>query len=106
MPGSSLAREKNGSRGRKSCSSRYVRVMSVDLHRRARLFRRGRFAVLALVIVYFFLPYWIQAAIPVWLLFLAALGLEVEFFLGGYRQARRGQPVASAPDGGPQQRDL
>jgi hypothetical protein len=79
--------------------------MSVDVQRRARLFRGGRIAVLAGVIVYFFLPYWIQAAIPVWLLFLAALGLEVEFFLGGYLQGRRGQP-ASTPDRGPQQRDL
>ena len=80
-------------------------VVSVDVDRRARLFRRGRIVVLALVIAYFFLPYWIQAAIPVWLLFLAALGLEVEFFLGGYLQGRRGQP-APAPDRGPQQRDL
>lgn len=79
--------------------------MSVDVQRRARLFRLGRIAVLALVIAYFFLPYWIQAAIPVWLLFLAALGLEVEFFLGGYVQARRRQP-AREPDRGPQQRDL
>jgi hypothetical protein len=79
--------------------------VSVDVQRRARLFRGGRIAVLAGVIVYFFLPYWIQAAIPVWLLFLAALGLEVEFFLGGYLQGRRGQP-ASTPDRGPQQRDL
>jgi hypothetical protein len=79
--------------------------MSVDVERRARLFRVGRIAVLALVIGYFFLPYWIQAAIPVWLLFLAALGLEVEFFLGGYVQARRGRP-ATGPDRGPQERDL
>jgi hypothetical protein len=79
--------------------------VSVDVQRRARLFRGGRVAVLAGVIVYFFLPYWIQAAIPVWLLFLAALGLEVEFFLGGYLQGRRGQ-TASTPDRGPQQRDL
>ena len=75
------------------------------MQRRARLFRRGRMAVLALVIAYFFLPYSIQAVIPVWLLFLAALGLEVEFFLGGYRQAQRGQPAAEL-DRGPQQRDL
>ena len=61
--------------------------------------------MLALVIVYFFLPYWIQAAIPVWLLFLAALGLEVEFFLGGYLQGRRGRPAPEL-DRGPQQRDL
>ena len=75
------------------------------MQRRARLFRRGRMAVLALVIAYFFLPYSIQAVIPVWLLFLAALGLEVEFFLGGYRQAQRGQPAVEL-DRGPQQRDL
>jgi hypothetical protein len=79
--------------------------MSVDMQRRARLFRRGRMAVLVLVIGYFFLPYSIQAVIPVWLLFLAALGLEVEFFLGGYVQGRRGQP-ATELDPGPQQRDL
>jgi hypothetical protein len=56
------------------------------------------------VILYFFLPYGVQAVIPVWLLFLAALGLEIEFFLGGLR--RRGVPTAEAPDRGPQQRDL
>jgi hypothetical protein len=80
--------------------------MSVDLRRRARLFRRARIAVLAFVIAYFFMPYGVQAAIPVWLLFLAALGLEVEFFVGGYMQLRRGQTAEPAPDGGPQQRDL
>jgi hypothetical protein len=80
--------------------------MSVDLRRRARLFRRARIAVLALVIAYFFMPYGVQAAIPVWLLFLAALGLEVDFFLGGYLQMRRGRTTAPAPDRGPQQRDL
>ncbi len=79
--------------------------MSVDLRRRARLFRRLRIGVLALVIVYFFLPYDVQAVVPVWLLFLAALGLEVEFFVGGYRQRRSGVTPAK-PDRGPQPRDL
>jgi hypothetical protein len=61
--------------------------------------------VLALVIGYFFLPYDVQAVIPVWLLFVAAIGLELDFFLGGWLQARRG--VASGPvDRGPQPRDL
>ncbi len=77
-----------------------------DLERRERIFRRARIAVLAAVIAYFFLPYEVRAAIPVWLLFLAALGLEVEFFLGGYLKSRRGQPVTSTPDRGPQERDL
>ena len=79
--------------------------MSVDLRRRARLFRRLRLVVLALVVGYFFLPYEVQAVIPVWLLFAAALGLEVEFFVGGWWKARQG--VERGPvDRGPQPRDL
>src|SRR6266545_575682 len=79
--------------------------LSAALRRRARIFRRARIAVLALVIGYFFLPYDVRAWIPVWLLFLAALGLEVEFFLGGYLQSRR--LVAPAkPDRGPQPHDV
>ena len=76
---------------------------SSALDRRARLHRRARLAVLAAVVGYFFLPYEVQAVIPVWLLFLAALGLEVEFFAGGWLQARQG--VEPTPvDRGPQPR--
>jgi hypothetical protein len=78
---------------------------SSALDRRARLHRLALVAVLALVVGYFFLPYEVQAVIPVWLLFLAALGLEVEFFVGGWRQARQGV-VREVPDRGPQPRDL
>jgi hypothetical protein len=80
--------------------------MSVDLRRRARLFRVARIAVLVLVLAYFFLPYGVRSWIPVWLLFLLALGLELDFFVGGWLQTRRGVPVAETPDRGPQQRDL
>jgi hypothetical protein len=77
------------------------------LRRRARTFRRARLAVLALVVGYFFLPYDVRAWIPALLPFLAALALEVHFFLGGYLQARRGGGVEPArPDRGPQPRDL
>jgi hypothetical protein len=76
------------------------------LEHRTRLFRRARIAVLALVIGYFFLPYDVQAWIPVWLPFAAALGLEVQFFLGGYLAAKRGQVAAPTPNRGPQTRDL
>ena len=63
--------------------------------------------VLALVIGYFFLPYGVQAWIPVWLPFLAALGLEAQFFVGGYLTARRGHvALAPATGRGPQERDL
>jgi hypothetical protein len=75
------------------------------LDRRARLFRWARVGVLALVVGYFFLPYEVQAVIPVWLVFLLALGLEVQFFAGGWLQARRGEPRGPV-DRGPQPRDL
>jgi hypothetical protein len=79
--------------------------MSVDLRRRARLFRRLRVGVLALVVGYFFLPYEVQAVIPVWLVFLLAVGLEVQFFAGGWLQARQGEPRGPV-DRGPQPRDI
>ena len=79
--------------------------MSVDLRRRARVFRRLRLGVLALVVGYFFLPYEVQAVIPVWLLFALAIGLEVEFFVGGWRQSRHGA-VRGPVDRGPQPRDI
>jgi hypothetical protein len=78
---------------------------SSSLDRRARLHRYARLTVLALVVGYFFLPYEAQAVIPVWLLFALALALEVEFFVGGWLQGRRG--VERGPvDRGPQPRDL
>src|SRR5215210_8073820 len=77
-----------------------------DARRRARTFRRARLVVLALVIAYFFLPYEVRAWIPVWLPFLAALGLEVQFFVGGYRARQRGELAAPERDAGPQARDL
>jgi hypothetical protein len=78
---------------------------SFELRRRARVFRRARIAVVAFVVGYFFLPYGVRAWIPVWLPFLAALGLEVSFFLGGYLQRRQGY-AREKPDRGPQPRDL
>jgi hypothetical protein len=78
-----------------------------DVRRRARIVRLLRLGVLAFVVVYFFLPYDVRYWIPPWVPFLAALVLEVQFFLGGYLQGRRG--VAHAPvssDRGPQPRDL
>src|SRR5262245_59365426 len=77
------------------------------LERRARAFRRARIVVLALVVGYFFLPYGVKLWIPVWLPFLAALALEVHFFVGGYVHTRQGTGGRrAAPDRGPQPRDL
>ena len=55
------------------------------------------------MIGYFFLPYGVQAWIPVWLPFLAAVALEAHFFLGGHRA--RPAP-ANAQDRGPQPQDI
>ena len=74
--------------------------------RRARYFRAARIAVLVLVVAFFLLPYGVRSWFPVWLLFLLALALEVEFFVGGWRQSRREVPVVEEHDRGPQQRDL
>src|SRR6476659_1625434 len=69
--------------------------MTSDQLRRARLFRIGRIAVLAIVIAYFLAPYGVRSWFPVWLLFLLALGLEIDFFVGGWLRTR-GAPVAAA----------
>src|SRR5512132_3029677 len=78
--------------------------MTFDPRRRARLFRVARIVVLALVIAFFLAPYGVRSWFPVWLLFLLALGLELDFFFGGWLQTRRTAPAA--PDRGPQPRDL
>ena len=56
-----------------------------------------RVALVAFVIVWLFGPYALRSAVPAWLVFLIALGLELNFFLGALRPA-----PAPAPDRGPQ----
>ena len=56
-----------------------------------------RVALVAFVIVWLFGPYALRSAVPAWLVFLIALGLELNFFLGALRPAS-----APAPDRGPQ----
>ena len=68
--------------------------------KRARYFRAARIAVLVLVVAFFLLPYDVRSWFPVWLLFLAALALEADFFIGGWLQARREATVAEAPTAG------
>src|SRR6266536_4870554 len=92
---------------RTACSSTRTERSSSRLDDRTRLVRRLRIVVVALVIGYFFLPYDVQAWIPVWLPFLAALGVEAQFFVGGYLAGNRAQQHAPpAADRGPQARDL
>ncbi len=56
-----------------------------------------RVALVAFVVVWLFGPYALRSAVPAWLVFLIALGLELNFFLGAMRPA-----PAPAPDRGPQ----
>jgi hypothetical protein len=61
-----------------------------------------RAVVVAVVIVYFELPYSISGWIPVWLPFLLAVVIEAQFFLSGWRATPRREQI----DPGPQMSDL
>ena len=60
-----------------------------------------RIGLAVFVLAWLFAPYALQSAVPVWLAFLIALGLELHFFIGGLRPA-----PARRSDGMPQDVDL
>jgi hypothetical protein len=59
-----------------------------------------RVGLVVFVLAWLFGPYELRSAVPIWLPFLIALGLEIQFFIGGLRPA----PVRRA-DRGPQDED-
>ena len=59
-----------------------------------------RAALIVFVVAAIFGPYEVRSACPVWIAFLVALGLEMNFFLGAL-----GRPPAPRPDRGPQEID-
>jgi hypothetical protein len=59
-----------------------------------------RVGLIVFVLAWLFGPYELRSAVPIWLPFLIALGLEVQFFLGGLRP-----PAPRRPDRGPQTAD-
>jgi hypothetical protein len=59
-----------------------------------------RVALVVFVLAWIFGPYELRSAVPVWVAFLVALGLEINFFLGAL-----GRPPAPQPDRGPQEVD-
>jgi hypothetical protein len=59
-----------------------------------------RAALIVFVLAAVFGPYEVRSAVPVWIAFVIALGLEVNFFLGAL-----GRPPAPRPDRGPQEID-
>ena len=56
-----------------------------------------RVALAVFVLAWIFGPYELRSAVPVWIAFLIALGLELNFLLGAI-----GRPSAPQPDRGPQ----
>ena len=56
-----------------------------------------RAALALFVVAWIFGPYELRSAVPVWIAFLIALGLELNFLLGAL-----GRPAATRPDRGPQ----
>jgi hypothetical protein len=60
-----------------------------------------RLALVAFVLLWLFGPEILRSTVPVWLAFLIALALEVQFFIG----AVRAQPNRTRPDRGPQDVD-
>jgi predicted RNase H-like HicB family nuclease len=60
-----------------------------------------RIALVVFVLAWLFGPYALEAAVPIWVPFLIALGLELHFFAGGLRP-----PPTRRADRGPQDADL
>jgi hypothetical protein len=60
-----------------------------------------RLGLVVFVLAWIFGPYELRSAVPIWLPFLIALGLEVQFFVSAVRSA-----PAPRPDRGPQSDDL
>ena len=60
-----------------------------------------RVGLVVFVLVWLFGPYALRSAVPIWLPFLIALGLELHFFIGGLRP-----PPARRADRGPQADDI
>ena len=59
-----------------------------------------RIALAVFVLAWIFGPYELRSAVPIWLPFLVAVGLELHFFVGAFRRAPAGRP-----DRGPQVAD-
>lgn len=51
-----------------------------------------RVGLAVFVLAWIFGPYALRSTVPIWLPFLIALGLELQFFLGAVRPARAGRP--------------
>jgi len=89
-----LATQKVGGITGRGTSERYLRCVDRLLNPPWLL----RVALVAFVVFWLFGPDAFRSAVPIWLVFLVALGLEVQFFVTGLR----GSPEQDPPDRGPQ----
>jgi len=92
--------EKNGGSRVRGAGRRYLRGVQRLLDRLPRPQSALRAALAVFVVAWILGPYELRSAIPVWVAFLIALGLEVNFFVGALARA-----PAPAPDRGPQEVD-
>jgi hypothetical protein len=76
---------------------RVVRTLGQRLPGAPALLRAG---LVVFVLLWIFGPYELRTTVPVWIAFVVALGLEINFFLGALRTA-----PAPVPDRGPQEID-
>jgi hypothetical protein len=77
--------------------ARYLRRVEERPHRLPSALSVLRLALVVFVLSWLFGPHALRSAVPIWIVFLIALGLEVQFFVGGMRAA-----PARLPDRGPQ----
>lgn len=66
--------------------------MHDDRKRTARIRLAVRLALALFVLSWLFGPYGLRAAVPIWVVFLVALGLELQFFVGALRATEPEKP--------------
>jgi hypothetical protein len=86
--------------GREGKARRYLQTVQKWADRLPSTLTLVRIGLAVFVLVWIFGPYSLRSAVPIWLPFLIALGLELQFFVGGLRPA-----AARRPDRMPQTAD-
>ena len=86
--------------GREGKARRYLRTVQKWTDRLPSTLTLVRIGLAVFVLVWIFGPYSLRSAVPIWLPFLIALGLELHFLVGALRPAK-----AQRPDPGPQTAD-
>jgi hypothetical protein len=86
--------------GREGKARRYLQTVQKWTDRLPSTLTLVRIGLAVFVLVWIFGPYSLRSAVPIWLPFLIALGLELQFFVGALRPA-----AARRPDRMPQTAD-